>query len=221
MPICFLLLAAPLTPSTLTFLSLNCLYFYAPFGWNIQSECKTAYFSRGSLAFILGFMDTQSHSAFTLSGVKNKIAIWLALKQSQGMHQAARPSFLPPHTCFFAQPVQRWEGQLQALPDSVSHSSRKKHEDYKKGKILPREAFTPSLCSFVPRSPRLPLGASQHLFYWPLLCVTKQIGFYSQVWVEDKCECSITFCIRLELSGCEWVCPSLSAGAEMCMSLRV
>lgn len=63
------------------------------------------------------------------------------------------------------------------------------------------QLFTPSLCSFVPRSPRLPLGASQHLFYWPLLCVSEQIGFYSQVRVEDKCECSITFCISLELSG--------------------
>lgn len=81
-----------------------------------------------------------------------------------------------------------------APSDSVSHSSRKQHEDYRKGKNSPGSSFLLPVCVHLsPRSPRLPLGASQHLFYWPLLRVREQIGFYSQVRVEDKCECSITF----------------------------
>lgn len=57
-----------------------------------------------------------------------------------------------------------------------------------KAKILLGAAFLLPVCVHLsPRSPRLPLGASQHLFYWLLLCVREQIVFYSQVRVEDEC----------------------------------
>lgn len=83
-----------------------------------------------------------------------------------------------------------------------------------KAKNPPGSSFLLPVCVHLSlRSPRLPLGTSQHLFYWPLLCVREQIGFYSQVRVEDKCERSITFCIRMELSGCEWLCLFLSIDA--------
>jgi len=110
------------------------------------------------------------------------------------------------------------------------HSSRKEHEDYRKGKNPPGSSsfflffLTPSLCSFVPPAPLgCLLGASQHLFYWLLLCVREQIVFYSQVRVEDECEGSITFfCIRLELSGMQMGLPApLRVGAGPRVKWRV
>ena len=59
------------------------------------------------------------------------------------------------HACFFFQLAQRWDGQLWALSDSVSHESRKEHEDYRKGKILLRAAF---YSQFVFICPPAPLG---------------------------------------------------------------
>lgn len=51
--------------------------------------------------------------------------------------------------------AQRWGGQWCALSDSVSHSSRKEHEDYRKGKILLGTAF---YSQFVFICPSAPLG---------------------------------------------------------------
>lgn len=91
---------------------------------------------------------------------------------------------------------------------SVSHWHRNKHEHYRKGKNPPGSSFLLPVCVHLSlRSPRMPLGTSQHLFYWPLLCVREQIGFYSQVRVEDKCECSITFLYKV---GIIWVWMALS-----------
>lgn len=58
-------------------------------------------------------------------------------------------------TCFILQQAQRWDGQLCALSHSVSHSSRKEHEDYRKGKILLGTAF---YSQFVFICPPAPLG---------------------------------------------------------------
>lgn len=65
------------------------------------------------------------------------------------------PPFFFLNTCFFLKQDQRYHGQLWALSDSVSHSSRKEHEDYRKGKILLGVAF---YSQFVFICPPAPLG---------------------------------------------------------------
>lgn len=94
----------------------------------------------------------------------------------------------------FLQWTQRLDGQSWTPSDSVSHSSRKEREGYRKrGENPPGSSFLLPVCVHLSlHSPRLPLRASQRLFYWLLLCVKEQIVFYSHVWAEDKGKCSIT-----------------------------
>ncbi len=155
--------------------------------------------------------ETNTHFAFTLAA--------LIYSYSLLMHQTFALCFLSSCCLFvFFQQVQRWDGQLWPLFLKRFSLKQEGAEGLQKRQNpLGRSFLLPVCVHLSPRSPRLPLGASQHLFYWPLLCVREQIGFYSQVRVEDKCECSITFCIRLELSGCEQVCPSRPTLAQGCV----
>lgn len=68
------------------------------------------------------------------------------------MHHTLPPSFFFTH---FLQRSHRWDGQLWAFSDSVSHSSRKEHEDYRTGRILVGAAF---YSQFVFICPPAPLG---------------------------------------------------------------
>lgn len=124
--------------------------------------------------------------------------------------------FSPLNDCFFSHWAHRWDGQPWPLSDSVSRSSRKEHEDYRKGKILLGAAFYFQFVFICPPAPLGCLWERVSTCFIGRYCVSRSKSVFTHrcEWRTSVSVPLLFFCSRLELSGCEWVRLSLCVWIE-------